>query len=276
LTVLPPLNIDKVTTPWRDQVRAGRQRLASEARTWATKASSADVDRSANGPPSSRSGRVVGIDAAGKRGWIGVLADDEGFQGARVGTLAEILEWAEPFDVAGVDIPIGHLPSGVRQADLHARRFVGARRSSVFAAPPAAVLDAASYKEANVRLADMGLPLLSQQAFALIPKILEAAAVSADHRLFEVHPEVSFRAMADHGLAWSKKSWNGLLLRRRLLVEAGIALPDVIPSAGDVVADDVVDAAAAAWSARRIAKGSARTLPSPPEQADGRQIAIWC
>lgn len=31
---LPPLNLDKVVTPWRNQVKAARKVLAAEARTW--------------------------------------------------------------------------------------------------------------------------------------------------------------------------------------------------------------------------------------------------
>lgn len=34
VALLPPLNLDKVTTPWRDQVRAARKLLAAEARAW--------------------------------------------------------------------------------------------------------------------------------------------------------------------------------------------------------------------------------------------------
>lgn len=170
-------------------------------------------------------------------------------------------------DAIGIDIPIGHDPMGVRQADVEARKFVGVRRSSVFPAPPAEALRAETYAAANTLLDARGLPKMSQQAWALIPKILEAAAVAAnDAHVFEVHPEVSFRAMAGEDLEWSKKSWNGLLLRRRLLAEAGIALPDVVPEVGAAVADDVVGAAAAAWSAHRIARGEARSLPDPSER----------
>lgn len=32
--LLPPLNLDKVATPWRDQVKAARKLLAAEARAW--------------------------------------------------------------------------------------------------------------------------------------------------------------------------------------------------------------------------------------------------
>jgi len=38
---------------------------------------------------------------------------------------------------------------------------------------------------------------------------------------------------------------------------------------------DVLDAAAAAWSAQRIALGIAETLPGSPERADGMTICIW-
>jgi hypothetical protein len=32
--LLPPLNLDKVATPWRAQVRSGCRRLADQARAW--------------------------------------------------------------------------------------------------------------------------------------------------------------------------------------------------------------------------------------------------
>ena len=72
-----------------------------------------------------------------------------------------------------------------------------------------------------------------------------------------------------------KKSWNGLNARRRLLAEAGIRLPDRL-DCGSVAADDLLDAAVAAWSAQRIAAGTARALPeSPSPDADPRIGRIW-
>lgn len=277
----PPLNLDKVATPWRALVRFGRRRLADQARAWTPvrsveRASSSDEATTGRSGSGSRTGRVVGIDAAGKYGWVGVVLHAEGFEGARLGTLREIIDWAEPVDAIGVDIPIGHVVGGRRRADVDARGFVGARASSVFAAPPAEVLGVASYSEANEMLTATGVPMLSRQAWALVPKIVEAAIIAdVDPRVFEVHPEVSFCELAGECLAWSKKSWNGLLLRRRLLAGAAIELPAVIPEIAGVVADDVVDAAVVAWSARRIAIGAARALPDPPEESGGRLVAIW-
>lgn len=221
--------------------------------------------------------RVLGVDAAGRHGWVGVVLDAGRFAGAATGTLSELVRWAEPFAAVGVDIPIGHSPAGVRACDVAARRYVGPRSSSVFAAPPADALDADTYAGANALLAARNAPLVSRQAWALVPKIREAAAVAADDgRVVEVHPEVSFRELAGVPVAWTKKSWNGLALRRRLLDDAGIFIPDLLPEAGAVAVDDVVDAAAVAWSAARVAAGTARSLPDPPERHDGRLVAIWC
>jgi predicted RNase H-like nuclease len=91
-----------------------------------------------------------------------------------------------------------------------------------------------------------------------------------------VHPEVSFRALAD-GVppAYPKKTWRGQNVRRDLLTAAGLVLPDELGEADRVPADDVLDAAAAAWSAHRIALGTAGRIPKVPERdAEGRVIEI--
>lgn len=47
-------------------------------------------------------------------------------------------------------------------------------------------------------------------------------------------------------------------------------------AAGEVPVDDVLDAAAAAWSAHRIASGRAQSHPEPPQRVGaGRRIALW-
>jgi predicted RNase H-like nuclease len=129
---------------------------------------------------------------------------------------------------------------------------------------PEAVYTAASHGEAvNLarRLTGKGI---SRQSYALGPKIREAAAATtADSRLVEVHPEVSFAALAGAPLKWSKKTWNGVMERRRRLVGAGIVIPDALAAyAGSAPPDDVLDAAAAAWTARRVAQGTAKVLPA--------------
>jgi predicted RNase H-like nuclease len=58
---------------------------------------------------------------------------------------------------------------------------------------------------------------------------------------------------------------------------AGLALPDELDDAAAAVAvDDVLDAAVVAWSAMRIARGAAISIPDPPEDDErGYPMAIW-
>ncbi len=63
--------------------------------------------------------------------------------------------------------------------------------------------------------------------------------------------------------------------RVRLLRDQRLVIPEEIAYAGDAGAEDLLDAAAAAWSATRIANGHALSLPDPPQVANSRRIAIW-
>ena len=87
-----------------------------------------------------------------------------------------------------------------------------------------------------------------------------------------MHPELSFAELAGAPLAETKHSAAGRARRRALLAAAGIALPERVRAAED----DLLDAAAVAWSALRIASGTARVLPDPPAQHgdDGCEVAI--
>ena len=181
--------------------------------------------------------------------------------------------------VITVDMPIGFppLPAQRRGADVDARALVGPRHSSVFPAPHPAVLHAPNYEEArriSRAVIRQGLPAPS---FSLRQKILEVEPVARrDARVFEVHPEVSFRALAGRHLETSKGQWNGQMERRAFLAAHGIVIPDDLGNTGTVGADDVLDAAAAAWSAHRIAIGKGTALPDAPEYDDAdRRVAIW-
>ena len=146
----------------------------------------------------------------------------------------------------------------------------------MFAAPPAEALARSSYHDANAALEALGEPKMSRQTWALLPKIIEAQSCTGDERIVEVHPEVSFRALAGEPVQWSKKTWNGQTTRRQLLANAGIVLPDELANAGGVPVDDVLDAAAAAWTARRYAAGEAEAVSDHVEiDSSGRRIAIW-
>ncbi len=217
--------------------------------------------------------RVTGVDAC-RGGWVAVEFDRPGVAAVRVAaSLASLLPRCDPSLVVAIDMPLGLAESGWREADLLARGLLGPRRSSVFAIPPRAVWAEPDYAAASRRCRELTGKGFSAQTWGLRVKLLEANAYreTCRHRLYEVHPELSFGAMAGGPLWESKHTAAGRGLRRDLLDAAGIAVPAV--PAG--LLGDVLDAAAVAWSARRIAAGRAVTIPGRPQaDARGREIAI--
>ena len=219
---------------------------------------------------------VAGVDGW-KREWVSVLLADGAVGGVAVfPTLADVVAALPEAEVIAVDVPIGLPEAGHRRADAEAKRLLGMRASTVFYAPPREVLAEPTYREANARSWERFGHGVSAQAYRLREKIGEAAVLAeADERLVEAHPELSFAVMAGGVLRSSKKSWNGQAERRALLHAAGVVLDRLLPGrAGDAPPDDVLDAAAAAWTARRVATGTARHIPDPPETIRGRAVAI--
>lgn len=220
---------------------------------------------------------AVGIDGW-KSAWVAVaLVDGRVREVVVFGALADAVAAFGAEGALAVDVPIGLPECGRRAADVAAKRLLGPRASSVFYAPPRAAVAAPTYREANRLAWSLCGHGVSAQAYRLGPKIAEAEAVAvAGGRLVEAHPEVTFAAMAGGPLRSSKRSWNGQAERRLLLERVGIALDDVLPGrAGEAPVDDVLDAAAAAWTAQRVAAGEARSVPDPPEVMGGRRVAIW-
>ena len=221
--------------------------------------------------------RVTGVDAC-RRGWVAVRLDTARPGGLRVdavrvhASLAGVLEEDEA-SVVGIDMPLGLLETGWREADRAARGLLGPRRSSVFAIPPRAAWAQASYQAANQRCRELTGQGFSIQAWGLRAKLLEADLYRATcgHPLYEVHPELAFGALAGAPLEHSKHTEAGRELRRELLGRAGLVVP-LVPRAP---VTDTLDAAAVAWSAWRIATGHAVVIPGRPQQDDqGREIAI--
>jgi predicted RNase H-like nuclease len=201
---------------------------------------------------------ALGVDAA-RGGWIAVALEDGRFTDAALERrFPALLERYRDALVIGVDVPIGLPETGERRrADKAARQMVGARRSSVFFTPARAALEATTYHEARTIA-----PSTSAQGWALRTAILDVDRVR-DPRVREVHPEVSFAVLAGGPLAFAKRTWNGHRERFRLLRTAGIRIPENL-DAGLAAADDVLDAAVAAWTATRIARGEHITVPADP------------
>jgi predicted RNase H-like nuclease len=200
-----------------------------------------------------------------KGGWVAVVLDESGELQETLlirGVTSDFHELADA-SVIAIDVPIGF---GPRLADTQARTYLRGAASTVFTTPAREVLMAPYSPGIGV----------SKQAHSIGERVLHVtSAASSNRRLREVHPEVSFRAMNDGtALTYRKKSAGGVFERLGLLRLHGIEITDFGPAAV-VPIDDVLDAAAAAWTAARIARGVAVSLPDPPETQDGLEVAIW-
>src|SRR6516165_4644636 len=184
-----------------------------------------------------------------------------------------------------------------RTADNAVRSLLGARRSSVFSVPSRRAVFAeggpfdgqqsrwAAHQRACAVARETSVPPRSITifAFAIFSKIREVDEVLQSDRALhgrvrETHPELAFwRLNGARPLASAKKTEAGLALRRRLLIEAGLA-PAIVNGAPPKGAgrDDLLDALACAAIAARIHRGLARPVPDPPERgACGLPMAIW-
>jgi predicted RNase H-like nuclease len=211
---------------------------------------------------------IAGADGC-KAGWFVLLEQGNSIISTVLPTAEDILDRYPELEVLAIDIPIGIPDAGSRQCDIEVRRLLKQRRNSVFPAPIRPTFNATSYESACDLHHQADGRRLSKQAHAILPKIIEVDETVRSHSLgavvYEVHPEVSFAAMKGmQPLAHYKRTLLGLNQRLALVgAEFGERAFELVREAHprQVGDDDILDAFAALWSARRIRKGSGERLP---------------
>lgn len=158
------------------------------------------------------------------------------------------------------------------------------RASSVFPAPIRDVAQETDYEVACQKHRQIDGRALSRQAFAILPKIREVNTVlwaqsELQDRIREIHPEVCFGV-------WN----NGRAMQHRKALPEGRAERERLIDAAwpgqrarllremrrfDFQADDLNDAFAALWTARRIASGTAKVLGSHAPDCQGLRMQMW-
>lgn len=224
----------------------------------------------------------VGVDGCAA-GWFSLAIDTAGRSWVSVDPdfTSLLHRWPNARNIL-VDIPIG-LPFALaeRSCDIAARRVLGGRRSSVFAAPARATLLAADYVTASAINKSITGRGLSKQSWNICDKIREVDAALNEkpklaRRVREVHPEVLFWALNDQTpLEHYKKTADGeeerLAILERYLPNARALYWNArsVYSKVLVAPDDILDAMAAAVTGL-IARGNYQRLPDE-EETDERQ-----
>jgi predicted RNase H-like nuclease len=220
---------------------------------------------------------ALGLDGC-RSGWIAAIAYGSVEQPTGTGLkrfdgIEDLLAWRESQrsrPIVAVDVPMG-LPDhvGVRPCDAEARARLGSRWMCVFE-PPDRALYSHDFESARAivwaRQADdpkAVFHVLTQQGIQIMSKIEQVDRVllanpSREAWLIEVHPEVSFRELAQGDLP-RKKSSAGKKRRQALLQQEfddiGEQLADVPWLRKEVAPDDLLDAYVSLWSALRFARG---------------------
>jgi predicted RNase H-like nuclease len=217
---------------------------------------------------------VLGVDGW-RGGWVGARLEGRTITLLHLPDVAAVLAVPD-VEVIGIDMPIGLSEDGVRRCDVEARRLLGRAGSSVFPAPLRPVLAAADYVDACSASVKASGKALSKQAWNLVPAIRsldEALGDPPTERVLEVHPELAFRAI-DARVTDPKVTARGMAQRLaalRPVMDVDAALldaPRLVPSI------DALDACAAAWSAKRIADGTAESVGDDTRDSRGRPMRI--
>jgi len=220
---------------------------------------------------------VAGLDGC-PDGWIVVVEAADGALSAWIARhFADAIRDLPSDAIVGVDIPIGLMEKGQRACDRAARKLLGRPRgSSVFSSPVRGVLGIRGYREAcdaHRRIDGRGM---SRQSYAIMDKIEQVDAVlrsgpaSLRERVVEVHPEVAFCLWNDgQPMTHPKKTAAGRGERQRLIEAAWPGVVDELvrelhATGARYGVDDLHDALAALWTARRVRARTAKTLPDVP------------
>ena len=180
-------------------------------------------------------------------------------------------------DAFGMTSPLGMPETGPRAADAEARLALGSRRATIFMTPPRAVLEAPTYADARVRATALTGKSISAQSYALRHNVLEADGLRADPRVFEVHPELAFRAMAGRGAPHGQAILErGVRAAGTCSLQRGWRFPP--PSMTRGLSPWMTSWMLPRQRGRRgVSRGGRRIASRTPPELDehGRAVAIW-
>ena len=218
---------------------------------------------------------IIGIDGC-KSGWFSVWENqDKSIHSSVFSNLNELKNFFknESQLIVGIDMPVVLSEVIPRQADQLARKLLSKKASSVFTAPTPEMLNQPNYEKASLVSKRLFGKSMSLQSWYLFPKIKDVQTMihHEDMQIYEIHPELSFRAMNNEQVILeSKKTLEGFALRNSLLSMhfKNFIFEEIRRhyARKDVMDNDILDALAVLWSAKRIQSNQASFLPQTPEK----------
>ena len=220
-----------------------------------------------------------------KGGWVVATHDVVSGETSalRASCIQEIFKSDGELAVLAIDVPIGLPDAGPRACDIEARVRLGRPRgSAVFPAPIRPMLSATSHAHACRIGRQCDGRGLTVQCWHILPKIREIDAYLREYpsdrvRVREVHPEVSFMLLAGKPMRYPKRNLDGRRERLALLEPVfGRAVSLAIENRKTIGArpDDILDAFAALWSAKRVFDNAAVTFPARGPELDTEGIPM--
>lgn len=221
--------------------------------------------------------KIAGIDRW-RGGWIIAEIESDQLVFWAAAHIAEACERLAEHAVVAIDMPIALAVTGTRSAESQVRSVLGSSARSVFTSPTRRAVEAETQNQATEWNRSNEGPGISAQSFGLFASIRELRGAlhgPGSNHWWETHPETAFALMNDGDPLGSKRSALGVAQRLVHLRPHFPTLEDSMLSAPPKVpVDDVLDAAAALWSARRISSGEATVYGPAGRDDEGFAMGI--
>ncbi|MDC3108445.1 DUF429 domain-containing protein [Paracoccaceae bacterium] len=167
-----------------------------------------------------------------------------------------------PDSIVVIDMPIElNEKDYLRECDILAKRYLGKNfQSSIFIPPLKKILKCNNYEEANDLSKKITGKGLSKQSWNLKNKIGEVQDLfKTSNKIYEGHPECSFKMLKNASLEAKKKSVRGIFERLGLLRKVGLdplATSLNFQKNSAITIDDVLDSMVLFITALRIFEGN--------------------
>ncbi len=206
---------------------------------------------------------LIGVDGTSS-GWIASIGSSKNKYLSTVEFFEDLNKLLSiyPESVIVIDMPIElNKKNYLRKCDVLAKKYLGKNfQSSIFIPPLKSVLECTTYQEANKLSKKIAGKGLSKQSWYLKNKIYEVQELTKlSNKIYEGHPECSFKMLKNESLKAKKKSISGVFERLELLKKAGINPLSVslqLENNSKIKIDDVLDSMVLFITALRIVEGN--------------------